>query len=297
MLDRIDCIHSFVRAVELGSFSAVAKEQDTTQPTISKQIAALEAYLDAQLFVRTTRKLQLTDAGKDFYEHSIRLLEIFAETESSVGKRQEPTGLLRLSCSTWFGKWQVIPRIQRFHALYPHIEIDLCMADFYTNLVEENIDLAIRVGNFISHKSRSERIGRTRLITVATPEYLSKFGIPKHPIDLSDHNCIVYTRQSTLNEWHFQENSQEIIVSVHGNLQVNDSSALKEIALAGVGIVTSPLLAFQEELKDHKIRIILEAFEPPPLPIQAVYLRSSFRPAKVNCFIDFLIQELKQLIF
>ncbi len=287
MLDRITCIKSFVRAVETGSFSAVARELDTTQPTISKQIAALEAYLDVQLLVRSTRKVSLTDEGERFYQHARVVLAALTEAESSVGSRQIPSGVLRVNCSVAFGQMQIVPRLQRFLDRYPNLQVDLSMSDYYVDLVAEGIDLAIRIGNIRDPHLMSESIGMARFVTVAATAYLEKFGAPQTPADLVRHNCIVYTRQSTRNEWQFQGTS----VSVRGNLQVNDSAALREAVVAGIGIGTSPMWAFSEGLANRSLKIILADYEPAPLPIRVVYRRGHFQPAKVRCFIDFLIEE------
>lgn len=287
MLDRITCIKSFVRTVETGSFSAVARELDTTQPTISKQIAALEEYLDVQLLVRSTRKVSLTDEGSRFYQHSQLVLAALAEAESSVGSRQIPIGVLRVNCSVAFGQMQIVPRLKRFLDRYPNLQIDLSLSDYYVDLVEEGIDLAIRIGNFRDPQLLSESIGQARLVTVAATEYLEKFGEPQVPADLTRHNCIVYTRQTSRHEWQYQETT----VRVKGNLQVNDSAALREAVVAGIGIGTSPMWAFSEGLGNRSLKIMLEDYEPAPLPIQAVYRRGHFQSAKVKCFIDFLIDE------
>jgi DNA-binding transcriptional LysR family regulator len=229
LCERITCIKSFVRTVETGSFSAVARELDTTQPTISKQIAALEAYLDVQLLIRSTRKVSLTDEGTRFYQHAQLVLAALAEAESSVGSRQIPSGILRVNCSVAFGQMQIVPRLNRFLDRYPDLKVDLSMSDYYVDLVEEGIDLAIRIGNFRDPHLMSESLGKARLVTVAAVAYLEKFGEPQVPADLIHHNCIVYTRQMTRHEWQFQETT----VTVKGNLQVNDSAALREAVVGG----------------------------------------------------------------
>jgi DNA-binding transcriptional LysR family regulator len=289
MLDRITCIKSFVRTVEMGSFSAVAREMNTTQPTISKQIAALEEYLDVQLLVRSTRKVSLSDEGARFYEHCQQVLEALAEAESSVGKRQQPFGVLRVNCSVAFGQMQIMPRLKRFLDRYPDLEIDLTMSDRYVDLIEFGIDLAIRIGNFFDRHLISQPIGATRLVTVGSAVYFEKCDEPQVPSDLIHHNCIVYTRQSTGNEWRFRDTT----VTVRGNLQVDDSAALREAVKAGIGIGTSPMWAFSDGIENKSLKIVLETYEPKPLPIQAVYRRSRFQPAKVKCFIDFLRDEFK----
>ncbi len=291
MLDRITCIKSFVRTVETGSFSAVARELNTTQPTISKQIAALEEYLDVQLLIRSTRKVGLTDEGMRFYQHSQLVLTALAEAEASVGSRQIPSGVLRVNCSVSFGLMQILPRLKRFLDRYPDLKVDLTLSDYYIDLVEEGIDVAIRIGNFHAPNLVSVPIGKSRLVTVAAAVYLQKFAAPQVPADLSEHNCIVYTRQSTGNEWQFQGTT----VTIGGNLQVNNSAALRDAVLAGIGIGTSPMWAFGAELENKSVKILLEDYEPAPLPIQAVYRRGPFQPAKVKCLVDFLRDEFASI--
>lgn len=288
MLERIAWMKSFVRTVETGSFSAVARETNSTQPTISKQIAALEEYLDVQLLVRSTRKVSLTDEGSRFYQHCLQVLEALAEAESSVGKRQQPTGLLRVNCSIAFGQMQIMPRLNLFLDRYPQIKVDLTLADYYVDLIEEGIDLAIRIGNFSDRHLIYESIGQTRLVTVGAASYFAKFPEPKVPEDLLQHNCIVYTRQLWGSQWHFQDT----VVNVNGNLQVNDSAALRDAVVNGIGIGTSPIWAFNDALQKQIVKIVLAEYEPSPLPIRAVYRRGRFLSTKIRCFIDFLKDEL-----
>jgi DNA-binding transcriptional LysR family regulator len=289
MLDLITCLKSFARTVEIGSFSAVAKEMNTTQPTISKQIAALEEHLDVQLFVRSTRKVSLTDEGMRFYEHCQHVLEALAEAESSVGKRQNPSGQLRVNCSVALGRQNLFPRLKRFLDRYPDITLDLTMSDRFVDLVEEGIDVAIRMGKFRDRNLISQLIGTSRFVTVASVDYLEKFGEPKVPDDLLHHNCIIYTHQSTGNEWPFRGAT----VTVNGNLRVNNTMAHCEAVLAGIGIGTSPMWAYRKEIQNRSVKVILADYELEPLAIQAVYRRGRFQSAKVKCFIDFLIDELK----
>jgi DNA-binding transcriptional LysR family regulator len=281
-----------VRTVETGSFSAVAREMGTTQPTVSKQIAALEEYLDGQLLVRSTRKVSLTDEGMRFYERCQPLLEALSEAESSVGKRQNPSGILRVNCSVAFGQMQILPRLKQFLDRYPEIKIDLTMSDHFVDLIGEGIDLAVRIGKFLDPNLISQPIGTFRFVAVASAAYLEKFGEPQVPADLLHHNCIVYTRQTTGNEWHFRGTT----VTVSGNLQVNNTMALCEAVLADIGIGTAPIWSFRDELQNQSVKVVLAAYEPEPIPIQVVYRRGRFQSAKVKCFVDFLVDELKSVL-
>jgi DNA-binding transcriptional LysR family regulator len=287
MLDLITCMKSFVRTVETGSFSAVAREMNTSQPTISKQIAALEEYLDVQLLVRSTRTMNMTDEGIRFYEHCQHVLEALSEAESSVGKRQKPSGMLRINCLAAFGQMQLLPRLKQFLDRYPDIKVDLNMSEHFVDLVGEGIDLAIRIGGSTDHSLISQPIGISRFVTLASMKYLETFGEPQVPTDLLQHNCIVYTLQSTGNEWPFRGT----LVKVKGNLQVNNSVAHHGAVLAGIGIGTAPMWAYSNEIQTQAVKVILAEYEIDPLPIHAVYRRGRFQSAKVKCFIDFLLDE------
>lgn len=287
MLDLITCMKSFVRTVETGSFSAVAREMNTSQPTISKQIAALEEYLDVQLLVRSTRTMNMTDEGMRFYEHCQHVLEALSEAESSVGKRQKPSGMLRINCLAAFGQVQLLPRLKQFLNLYPDIKVDLNMSEHFVDLVGEGIDLAIRIGGSVDQSLISQPIGISRFVTIASVKYLEEFGEPQVPTDLLQHNCIVYTPQSTGNEWPFRGTT----VKVKGNLQVNSSVAHRGAVLADIGIGTAPMWAYSNELQTQSVKVILAEYEREPLLIQAVYRRGRFQSAKVKCFISFLLDE------
>ena len=292
-MDRIACMKSFVRTVETGSFSAVARELETTQPSISKQIAALEEYLDVQLLTRSTRSLSLTDAGDRFYTHCQRVLEAVAEAEASVGQRQKPAGLLRVSCPVSFGQFQIVPRLKAFFDRFPDIKIDLMMTDQFIDLVEAGVDLAIRIGDVQDTSLMTRRIGMTKRVAVGTPTYFEQVGEPQVPTDLLHHSCIVYTSLSTGNEWHFQNRQETVKVIVSGKLQTNSSTAIRAAVLSGLGIAVSPIWLFGDAIHQGDLKVVLQNFQPTPLPIHAVYRRSRFQPAKVRCFIDFLADEFK----
>ncbi|MDJ0588567.1 MAG: LysR substrate-binding domain-containing protein [Pleurocapsa sp. MO_226.B13] len=293
-MDRLACIKSFVRTVETGSFSAVAREMNTTQPTISKQIAALEEYLDVQLLTRSTRKLNLTEAGEQFYAYSQQIIDSVAAAEASVGKRQKPSGNLRINCPVSFGHLQIVPRLKTFLARYPEIKIDLMMSDRFVDLVEEGVDLAIRIGKHRDTSLIAERIGVTRRVTIGAVSYFEQAGEPRSPQELINYNCIVYTRLSTGNEWHFQDLSgSAIIVKVQGNFKADNSVAIRQAVLTGLGIAVAPIWLFGDEINTERLKIILSEYQPITLPIYAVYRRGRFKSAKVACFINFLRDEFK----
>lgn len=292
-MDRIACMQSFVRAIEMNSFSAVAREQQTTQPTISKQIAALEKYLGVQLLTRSTTNLSLTEEGKKYYQYCQQILETVAEAEASLTGKERATGILRLGCPVLFGQMQIVPRLKAFMKRYPDVKIDLMMADHFVDIVEEGLDLLIRIGNHQDNSLISNRIGTTRRVTVATTGYFERAGEPQTPQDLLHHDCIVYTRLTTVNEWHFQGTEGLIKVRVGGCFQTNSSVAIRAAVLSGLGIAIAPIWMFGNEIYRGDLKVVLQDYQATPLPIHAVYRRSRFYPAKIICFIDFLGSEFK----
>jgi DNA-binding transcriptional LysR family regulator len=292
-------MRGFVRTVETGSFSAVARESNTTQPTISKQIAALEAYLGVQLLARSTRSLRLTEEGARFYEHAQRVLESMAEAEASIGQQQNPAGVLRISCSAAFGEHAILPYIKPFLEKYPNIKIDLLADDRFINLVEEGVDLAIRVGIMQDPALVHQLIGRSQRIAIAAKSYLDRAGIPKTPQDLVHHECIVYSNLSTLNEWYFESkteasNTKTIAIKVNGSFQTTSSSIMHHAVKSGLGIAFVPSWLVGEAMDKTDLQVVLQDYQPPPTPIRAVYRRGRFVPGKVKCFVNFLAHEFSQ---
>lgn len=291
-MDLLSPMKTFVRVVEAGSFSAVANELRTTQPTISRQVAALEEHLGARLLTRTTRQLTLTDDGQAFYERALRVLESLSEAENAVGRRRgRPSGVLRIATPVVFGRIHVVPRLPAFMARYPDVAIDIVMSDTFTDLVEQGIDLAIRVGEITDPSLVAKRIGIVQRVTVASPAYLKARKTPRVPQDLEDHECIVYTRLATGDRWHFESPDGPISVDVKGRFRADNSEAVRDGVLSGLGIAVIPAFAFSSEIESSKVRVLLKAFEPKRLPMHAVYPSRRFVPLKVRTMIDYLAHE------
>jgi len=291
-MDILAPMQTFVRVVEAGSFTAVAAQQNTTQPTISRQIAALEDHLGARLLTRTTRALTLTDDGRAFYEHALRALEALGEAENAVGRRRSgPSGLLRIATPVVFGRLHIVPRLPAFLARFPDVSVDLAMSDTFTDLAEQGIDLAIRVGEITDPALIAKRIGIVRRVTIASPAYLKANGTPRRPADLADHSCIVYTRLATGNRWIFESADGPLAVEVKGRYRADNSEAVREGVLAGLGIAVIPAFAFSGEIESGKVTTLLKNNEPKPLPMNAVYSSRRFVPLKVRAMIDYLAHE------
>ena len=292
-MDIVAAMQVFVRVAEAGGFTSVARETQTTQPTVSRVIAALEDHLGARLLHRSTRAVSLTDDGKQFYDLARHALEAVSEAENAVGKRRTRAfGRLRFGIPVAFGRLHVAPRMPRFFELNPEVQIELVMSDSFIDLVGEGVDLAVRIGEIADPTLIARRIGTTRRVTVASRDYLERQGEPVHPADLTDHDCIVYTRLATGNQWHFAGDDQEIVVPVQGRYLVDNSEGVREGVLGGLGIGVIPIWLFKEdEITRGKVRIILKDFEPTSLPIHAVYPSRRLVPTKVRAMIEFLATE------
>jgi DNA-binding transcriptional LysR family regulator len=242
---------------------------------------------------RTTRALTLTDDGRAFYEHALRALEAIGEAENAVGRRQaKPTGTLRLAVPVVLGRRHIVPRLAQFLARYPEVTIDLTMGDGFVDLVEQGIDLAIRVGEITDQSLVARKIGMVRRVTVASLAYLKAKGTPRTPDDLKRHDCIVYTRLATGNRWHFEGRDGLLSVDVSGRFRVDNSEAVREGVLAGLGIAVIPAFAFSDEITRGDVKVLLKAYEPKLLPLNAIYPSRRYVSLRVRAMIDFLGHEL-----
>ena len=291
-MDLLGGMRLFIRVVETGGFSTVAREMASTQPTVSRTVAALEEHLGVRLLNRSSRAVTLTDDGRAFYAQAMRALEAVTEAEASVGRRHgQPSGLLRLGTPVAFGRLHVAPRVAGFLARYPEVEVELSMTDAFVDPVSEGLDLVVRVGALEDPSLIARRIGTTRRVTVASADYLARRGVPLTPADLRQHDCIVYTRLATGNRWHFDGPDGPIAVAVQGRFRADNSEAVREAVIAGAGVAVIPVWLFTDEITGGRVRIILDAFEPSTLPIHAVYPSRRLVSPKVRAMIEHLAAE------
>lgn len=295
-MDRLLSLHHFVRVVENGSFSGTAKEASVTQATISKQIGELEHELKTKLLSRTTRSLHLTEAGKRFYEQAKLILEQYNFAVGEIRNlKQKPAGTLRLASSIVFGRKYITPLIPKFIERYPDINIEHHMSDAMTDLVQEGIDLSIRIGDMKDSTYQARRIAVTRRVTIASKGLIKKYGMPQHPRDLSKFPCIIYLGQKAPYEWkYFDKRGNPIFVDITGPYRVNASEGVREAVLAGVGVFYAPVWLFGDEIQKNDLVHLLADYESPSLPIHAVMPQSAYIPQKTRTMIDFLAEEFKK---
>jgi DNA-binding transcriptional LysR family regulator len=293
-MDRLTAMNMFIRVVETGSFSAVAKEMNSTQPTISKNIAELESWLGAKLLNRSTRSLRLTETGTDYYERCVAILQDVEEAEQIVGQLQtQPKGLIRVSTVVAFGRLHVVPRLQKFLDQYPEIKVDVRLNDRVIDLVEEGVDVAIRMGQLADSSLIAKKLCNSPIVTVASPGYLKEHGIPEHPRDLRDHNYLIYSDGGSRAEIRFHEQGETFFVRADGNFKTNNSEAMRTALLTGLGITRAPRWLVGDAISRGELVSVLDEFQPDPLDIHAVYPPGRHLPSKVRTLIDYFTQEFK----
>ncbi|ABR91517.1 transcriptional regulator, LysR family [Janthinobacterium sp. Marseille] len=303
-MDKLQAMKVFVRVVEAGSFSAVAHESDTTQSAVSKQVAALERELGVRLLTRTTRSLALTEEGERYFEQLRRLIAEISEAEGELQRgEQQLTGWLRIAASVGFGRLKLMPLVQSFLAEHRGVKIDLRLHDGFIDLVEQGIDVAVRLGDLPDSSLIARRVGTASRMLMAHRSYLRSLPkgtkTPITPDDLSEHNCIVYTELAMRNTWNFKAGpgapdaiGTTRIVRVEGNLQTNSSEVIRASILGGMGITYSPTWLFEKELASGEVQRILPDWETLPIPIQLVSPRERRHSAKVKAFAEHVGQKL-----
>ena len=295
-MDRLTAMQTFVRVVESGSFSAVAREARSTQSAISKQVAALERELGAKLLSRTTRSLALTEAGTRYFEQARRLVAEIAEAEAELQQgEQQLSGWLRVAASVGYGRLKLLPLVKSFLATHPNVKIDLRLNDGFVDLVEEGIDLAVRIGELADSSLLARRIGTTQRVVLASRQYLDSMRdglkLPQVPQDLLDHNCIVYSEWATQNAWTFTAGAtaaasegSHVTIRTQGNFQTNSSEVIRASVLSGMGIGYSPTWLFEDELARGELQVLLPDWPAHPLPIHLVSPVQRRESAKVKAF-------------
>jgi len=281
----------FVRVAETENFSAAARALKLTPSAVSKLIGRLEDRLGAQLLNRTTRRVSLTGEGRTFYQHCVPILSAIDEAEQAIsGRHGEPRGLLKANASTAFARDHILPLIPGFLARYPEIRLQLTVSETLVNLVEEEIDVAIRIGQLPDSSLIARKLGGVRRMVVGAPSYLEKYGIPKKPDDLKDHNCLILSTGTTFNLWEFKGANRPRRIEVNGNFETNNAVALLNAALAGIGLIRAGDFTLASEIKAGRLVPVLADFETTTeTNVYAVYPHNRHLSPKVRVFIDMLV--------
>ncbi len=294
-MDKLNAMAIFVRVIERGSFSAVAREMHTTQPTISKVLRALETELGGKLISRSTRQLSLTDEGQRYYSHCREILAAVDAAEHSFQTGRETiAGPLRIGSSVSFGRQQIAARLSGFLQRYPDVQVDLQLNDPLQDMLSEGLDVTLRIGELRDSSLIARRIGTTHRVTVASPDYLARHPAPKTPQDLAQHNCLLFNLLSSQNQWAYDKNGTRQTVRITGNAQSNNSEAVREMVLSGLGIALSPVWLFYHDLQAGRVVALLQDYTPQSLPIHAVSAANRRQSARVKAFVDYIADALAQ---
>lgn len=293
-MDRIEAMTTLRAVVEAGSLSAASRKLRVPLATVSRRISELETHLKTQLLNRSNRRVTLTDAAETYIQACRRILDEVDEAERVVsGEYRAPKGELAVTASMVLGRIHVVPVAAAFLKAYPEILLRLRLSDRVVSLQEEHVDLGIRIGALPDSGIVARRIGSIRRVVCASPEYLASRGRPETPQDLTAHDCVSFTGFMRAEAWDFPVGGATTSVSIRSRLQIDAAEAVVDAARAGVGIAQLFSYHVAAEVREGKLTVLLEAFEPPPLPVNIVYMGGGLLPLKVRAFLDFAAPRLK----
>jgi DNA-binding transcriptional LysR family regulator len=294
-VQRLEDLQAFVAVVDKGSLTAAARQLGRSLQAVSRSLAALEGELGVELIARTTRRSIATEAGLVFYRRvGAALLEIEAAKHEALNRHSEPSGLLRITSSTGLGPLHIVPAVREFLELHPKVDVELDLSDGYVDLIDRGFDLAIRTGELPDSSLKARRVANFRRVVFAAPTYFATHGRPEAPEDLIRHECIVRTAAREGDAWPFLIDGRPAVVKVAGRFRASGSPATIEAAVEGLGIANAPLWQVLALVDRGAVELALEPFEPPRLPMHAVWPATRLLPAKTQLFIEFLAARLKK---
>jgi len=303
-MDKLSAMQAFVRVVEAGSFSAVANELRSTQSAISKQVAALERELEAKLLIRTTRSLSLTEVGARYFEQARRLVAEVEEAESELRTGEaQLRGWLRVAASVAYGRIKLMPIVHAFMTAHPDIKIDLRLHDGFIDLVEQGIDVSVRIGELTDSGLIARRVGSSQRMLLAHRDYVRSLRATARPLvrpdDLAQHDCIVYTESINQNRWTFTAGpgaSEPVgcvrTVRVEGRLRTNSSEVIRQAVMTGMGVGYAPTWLFEPELTSGQVVRLMPDWETPISPVQLISPPERKQSAKVATFVQHVARSL-----
>jgi DNA-binding transcriptional LysR family regulator len=296
-MDKLKALQAFVAIVERGSLTAAAEALDSSLPAVVRTLAALESQVGVRLLNRTTRRLSLTEDGRQYLERAKRILADLDDADRSVGARQaEPSGALRVTAPVLFGQYHVAPAVTRFVQRYPKMHVELVLLDRVVNLVEEGLDVGVRIGPQQDSTVIARGVGRIRHVVVASPALLRRLGTPKHPRELARLPCLRFSATEG-GPWAFREAGRAFTVSVQrGPLDCNLAAPLLEACAAGLGFVRCLSYQAGSLLAAKQLRIVLGDYEVEPWPVCLTYPSARLLPLRTKLFIESMVDELKSSV-
>ncbi len=292
-MDNFTGMAVFARVVEASSFTEAARRLGMSKAAVSKQVSKLEERLGARLLNRTTRRLSLTEVGAAFYERCARIVAEAEEAELAVSRlTATPRGTLRVDVPVDFGIQYLAPLLPAFMLANPELRVDMSFNDRFVDLVDEGFDLAVRIAQLPDSSLVARKLGESGSAICAAPDYWDRHGRPTHPSDLADHNCFAYSYLTTGNEWRLEGPGGDVAVRVSGSLTANNGNVLRQAAVAGLGVVATPVFITCDDLRTGRLEPVLQEYRPPKRGVYAVYPHNRHLSAKVRAFVDYLVEAL-----
>ncbi len=293
-MDRLALMKTFVAVAEEEGFSAAARRLGVSPPAVTRGIAELEEHLGARLLERTTRKVRVTEAGARYLGDCKRLLAELDDAEAAVsGAHHKPSGQLGITASVMFGRLFVAPILVDFLGKYPHVTARALLLDQVVDLIDEGLDVAVRIAHLADSTLTTAKVGAVRRVTCASPAYLKKHGTPRTPKELGEHRCFVFSAERSAPIWAYHHGQKAISYRPKATLLANASEVGIEAAVAGAGITRALSYMVAAHVHAGRLRVILEDFEPEPIPIHVVHREGRRAPARVRAFVDFAVARLR----
>lgn len=294
-MDRLRAMQTYVRVVEGGSLTAAARVADASLPSVVRVLATLERELGTRLLNRTTRRMALTEEGRDYYERCRRILADVADAEASLSARHRaPRGRLVLGSSVLFGRLHLAPVVTGFLARYPEVKVELLMLDRVVNLLEEGIDATVRIGALADSALVAIPVGSVIRVVCASPDYLARRGVPRAPADLERHDCVRFTALTHGVEWEFRAKDKPPRVRVDGPFATNQVDAAVDACVAGLGCGMFLSYQVQAHERTGRLKRVLASFEPPAIPVSLVYPQARLMSARLRAFVDWAVPALRK---
>lgn len=292
-MDLFASMKMYVAVVDGGSFAAAADKLDISRAMASKQIQKLEEHLGTRLLNRTTRRLSLTETGREFYERSIQIIGDVGEAVQIAGQMtRRPQGVLRVTIPLSYGQHRLATVIGDYTQAYPQVQLDIKLSDRKVDLIEDGLDLAIRIGAMPQSDLIARKIGGVRSIVCATPAYLARHGTPQTPEDLVKHSCLGYTLTGTGADWRLEGLDGSVLVPISGPIRADNGDIIRLAALSDAGIVFQPHFIVDDDIEAGRLVRVLPEWQSAELGVYAVYPSRKHLSAKVRTFVDFLVAAL-----
>jgi DNA-binding transcriptional LysR family regulator len=293
-MDRLQAMAAFLAVVDTGGFASAARRLNVSPSVVTRAVAELEARLGVRLLTRTTRSVRVTEAGTGYADDCRRILAELDEADgAAAGTHAAPRGRLTVTAPVNFGRMYVLPIVHRYLVQFAMVDVTCWFVDRVVNLVDEGVDLAVRIGDLPASSLQAVPVGRVRQVLCASPGYLARQGRPQRPEELVQHVVVASTGVTSTSEWRFHEGRRQVPVRLQPRLMVTTNEAAAASAEAGLGITRLPLYQIAQAVQEGRLELVLEAFERPPLPIHVVHREGRNAPHKVRAFIDMAIDTLR----